>query len=186
MSAKPTVLALACAALLAAGCKREDREFKTFPPSATPGSLVQDVSLVPGPRSPALVAHSPYEGNAYAVSEGKRLFGWYNCSGCHSHGGGGMGPPLMDDQWIYGSEPENIFETISEGRPNGMPAFGSRLGNDEIWKLVEYVRSLSALGVRQDVRNGRSDEMQGKQPETDVDPTKHPVQSQSPVKLDKP
>ena len=30
----------------------------------------------------------------------------------------------MDDKWIYGYEPEQIFATISQGRPNGMPAFG--------------------------------------------------------------
>ena len=68
-----------------------------------------------------------------------------NCSGCHSHGGGGMGPPLMDSQWIYGSDAANIFATIVEGRPNGMPSFGSKLPPDSIWKLATYVRSLSGL-----------------------------------------
>ena len=65
--------------------------------------------------------------NAYARREGKRLFSWYNCIGCHANGGGGMGPPLMDDEWIYGSEPANIFATIVEGRPNGMPSFGGSI-----------------------------------------------------------
>src|SRR5207237_1085055 len=59
-----------------------------------------------------------YEENAYAVSEGKRLYENFNCVGCHSHGGGGIGPPLMDNDWIYGAEPANIFSTIMEGRPN--------------------------------------------------------------------
>ena len=46
------------------------------------------------------------EGNAYAVAQGKRLFRWYNCSGCHATGGGGdWGPALMDDKWIYGVAP---------------------------------------------------------------------------------
>ena len=66
-----------------------------------------------------------YEENAYAIAEGKRLFSAYNCVGCHGHGGGGMGPPLMDDNWIYGEEPEQIFSTLVEGRPNGMPTFGA-------------------------------------------------------------
>ncbi|MDB4947602.1 MAG: cytochrome c class [Gemmatimonadetes bacterium] len=169
------VLALALSTAVLAttsACKRETREFRGYPPSANPGSVVQDVPLAPGPRQPEVTARSPYEHNAYAVSEGKRLFGWYNCSGCHSHGGGGMGPPLMDDEWIYGSQPENIFETIAEGRPNGMPAFGGRIGNDDIWKLVAYVRSLSALDVPQDVRGGRDDHMQYKQPEQEENPTR--------------
>ena len=49
----------------------------------------------------------------------------------------------MDSRWIYGSEPENIFATIMQGRPNGMPAFGGRIPDDQLWQLVAYVRSLS-------------------------------------------
>src|SRR5690348_16298225 len=64
-----------------------------------------------------------YEQNAYAVSQGKNLFRTFNCSGCHSQGGGGMGPPLMDGRWRYGGEPQDIFAIITGGRPNGMPAF---------------------------------------------------------------
>ena len=44
-----------------------------------------------------------------------------NCAGCHFNGGGGMGPPLMDNIWIYGDSIENIGASIREGRPNGMP-----------------------------------------------------------------
>jgi cytochrome c oxidase cbb3-type subunit 3 len=84
-------------------------------------------------------------GNAFEMSEGKRLFRWYNCNGCHAGGGGGMGPALMDDKWLYGYAPEQIFSTIMDGRPNGMPAFRGRIPDDEAWQLVAYVRSMSAL-----------------------------------------
>ena len=110
----------------------------------------------------------PYEANAYAIAEGKRLYAQFNCVGCHANGGGGMGPPLMDDKWLYGSEPANIFATIVEGRPNGMPAFGGKLSHDQVWQLVAYVRSLSGL-VRQDAASGRSDHMQAKKPEMATD-----------------
>ena len=63
--------------------------------------------------------------NAKAVNDGKRLFGQYNCSGCHSNGGGGMAPALMDDEWIYGGRLDQIHDTIVQGRPNGMPAWGT-------------------------------------------------------------
>ena len=87
------------------------------------------------------------------------LYNQFNCSGCHFQGGGGIGPPLMDAQWIYGSEPENIYETIVEGRPNGMPSFKGRLGNDQVWQLAAYVRSMSGL-LAKDVATGRNDDMQ--------------------------
>jgi cytochrome c oxidase cbb3-type subunit 3 len=82
-----------------------------------------------------------------------------NCAGCHGlAGGGGIGPPLMDAKWIYGADPANIFETIIQGRPNGMPSFRGKLSNDQVWQLASYVRDLAGLH-RKDVRNSRSDQM---------------------------
>jgi cytochrome c oxidase cbb3-type subunit 3 len=115
------------------------------------------------------VRANPYEGNAYAVSQGKQLFTWFNCVGCHGHGGGGMGPPLMDDKWLYGSRPQDIFTTIVEGRPNGMPSFRDRIPEQQVWQLVAYVRSMSGQ-LRSDVLPGRSDELQSGEPEVARDP----------------
>jgi len=67
-----------------------------------------------------------------------------------------MGPALIDNYWTYGSEPENIHETILRGRPNGMPAWEGRIPDFQVWQLVAYVRSLgnlepkAATPVRQD------------------------------------
>jgi cytochrome c oxidase cbb3-type subunit 3 len=105
-----------------------------------------------------LAACGGHNREAREVSEGHQLFDAFNCSGCHAHGGGGMGPALMDSRWIYGSAPQTIFATIHDGRPNGMPAFGGRIPDDQIWKLVEYVRSMSRQ-VRFDVIPARDDHM---------------------------
>ena len=51
----------------------------------------------------------------------------------------------MDDKWIYGSRPEQIYSDIVQGRPNGMPSFKGKLSNQQVWQLVGYVRSLSGL-----------------------------------------
>ena len=151
------LLTLASVATLTS-CKREERRFRESPPSATPGGAVRVSSLQPGVVQDTSHVHNVYEGNAYAVSEGQRLFGWYNCAGCHANGGGGMGPALMDYNWIYGSEPEQIFASIAEGRANGMPSWKYRLTNEQIWQLVAYVRSLSGLTPK-GARPTRSDEM---------------------------
>ena len=97
------------------------------------------------PHDAALaVPRNPYEGNGEAITQGRALFKSMNCIGCHAaEGGGGMGPPLSDTTWIYGGEPAQIYLTIVQGRPNGMPSFGNALPSDEVWKLVSYVRSLS-------------------------------------------
>jgi cytochrome c oxidase cbb3-type subunit III len=98
------------------------------------------------------------------VNEGKRLYKWFNCNGCHANGGGDVGPALMDDKWIYGADAANIFQTIMEGRPNGMPSFRDKIPAQQAWQIVAYVRSMSGL-VPFYARPGRSDALQSKTPE---------------------
>jgi cytochrome c oxidase cbb3-type subunit 3 len=161
----PLLIVLAALLLLAGGCEREQRRFQ----EPTPATAAEAQSIVlgelqAGTPTPLPPSAQPYSENAYAVSEGKRLFTWYNCNGCHAQGGGGIGPPLMDGNWIYGSEPANIFATIVQGRPNGMPSFRGRIPNHEVWQLATYVRSMSGL-LHKDVASSRSDHIQAKQPE---------------------
>jgi cytochrome c oxidase cbb3-type subunit 3 len=142
----------------ASACKREARQFSSYPPTATPTTAVVVSQLQPGPAMIEPQIEAPYDENAWAVSEGKDLFNSMNCSGCHFQGGGGIGPALMDDEWIYGSEPQQIFASIADGRPNGMPAWKYKLGTQQIWELVSYVRSLSGL-IPKGARGGRDDHM---------------------------
>lgn len=60
-------------------------------------------------------------------------------------GGGGMGPPLSDDAWIYGSEPAQVYISIMQGRPEGMPAWSSMLPQRTAWELVSYIETLSEV-----------------------------------------
>jgi cytochrome c oxidase cbb3-type subunit III len=155
----PSRSALVVLALSLVACEREERNFQGLPPgAASTMPAVREGELQPGPPVRSVSTTGPYAENAYAVSQGKTLYNAFNCSGCHFQGGGGIGPPLMDDNWIYGSNPENIFETIAEGRPNGMPSFGGKIVPDQIWQIVAYVRSMSGL-LRKDVAPGRSDDM---------------------------
>lgn len=136
------VAVAASAALIAAsGCTEAPK------PAPTGDGLVAigRTYINPGPGS-ALVSEfrNPYEGNALAEQQGQRLYTWYNCAGCHgAKGGGGMGPPLRDPAWIYGGDPISIFESIVEGRPNGMPTWHGRIPDDDVWKIVAYIQSLS-------------------------------------------
>ncbi|WNO52698.1 c-type cytochrome [Stakelama saccharophila] len=107
---------------------------------------VIDTALAPGSTQPAVTTDpraDQYYDNAEAVATGKRLYHQFNCVGCHSNGGGGMGPNLMDDVWIYGGRLTQIHQTLVEGRPNGMPAWGGRIPDDQLWKIAAYVRSMS-------------------------------------------
>jgi cytochrome c oxidase cbb3-type subunit 3 len=107
------------------------------------GDAAREDDLQPGGVLARTSISNPYAGNAYAISEGQRLFEWYNCAGCHAHGGGAIGPPLIKSTWIYGGDPANLMDTIVKGRPNGMPSWGRRIPEYQIWQIVTYIRSLN-------------------------------------------
>lgn len=155
-----TLLALlALATLATAGCKREERRFREIPPAADATTNVVMSTLQPGPSIVSVASEHPYDRDAYAIAQGQRLYVQMNCAGCHGlAGGGSIGPPLMDEKWVYGSDPANIFSTIVEGRPNGMPSWRGKLSNDQVWQLVAYIRDMAGLH-RKDVRTSRTDDM---------------------------
>jgi cytochrome c oxidase cbb3-type subunit III len=129
-----------------AGCEREEREFNAPPPQSGDTGVTVLSSIAPGMEPPPTTLSATgqkYNENAYHISEGKRWFAWFNCTGCHGHGGGGSGPALMDEKWIYGGSIEHIAATIREGRPNGMPTFGGKIPEQQIWQIAAYVRSMS-------------------------------------------
>ncbi|MBV8809841.1 MAG: c-type cytochrome [Acidobacteriaceae bacterium] len=151
-------IAICCFVFILGGCQREHRDIQPSPTRlAIYGDAARESPLRPGgPVQPQAVVANPYNGSAYDISEGQRLFNWYNCSGCHANGGGGIGPPLIKKEWIYGGEPANLFDTIVKGRPNGMPSWGGRIPEYQIWQIVAFIRSLngeqpkSATASRQD------------------------------------
>src|SRR4029079_3386575 len=99
-------------------CKREERQLRPDPNASQTLNTVQVSGLNPGANS--ISSRAPagqYEESAYAVSQGKTLYNQYNCVGCHANGGGGIGPPLMDDNWIFGSSTGIVFATVSSRRP---------------------------------------------------------------------
>ena len=163
------LLTVACVHALAA-CEREARRFDAPAKNQTPteeasrSSTNQPALPLQGKVRAALRDQSPYDDNAYSVNQGKRLFRWYNCNGCHGMGGGGIGPALMDGKWKYGGDPASIFNTIMQGRPEGMPSFGGHIPEDQVWQIVAYVRSMDGQ-LRKDVAPSRSDTISPGNPE---------------------
>ncbi|QRM20539.1 cytochrome-c oxidase, cbb3-type subunit III [Dechloromonas sp. TW-R-39-2] len=80
-----------------------------------------------------------------AMEMGKRLFLTYcmQCHGADARGAKGF-PNLTDSDWLYGGEPEQIKQTIADGRMGVMPPH-AQLGADTVKDLANFVRSLSGL-----------------------------------------
>jgi len=157
-------MVLAGAAAIA-GCQREARPFRELPAASARSQAASETPLYAGSPSPPTGTTSPFQENAWGLSEGKRLFVAYNCVGCHAQGGGAIGPPLMDNQWIYGFEAKNIYESIVQGRPDGMPSFRNKIPEYQVWQLVAYVQSMSGQ-TPIDASPGRADHMPPHTPET--------------------
>ncbi|MFL6726324.1 MAG: c-type cytochrome [Sphingomicrobium sp.] len=158
-------LVLGGAASLLASCDREERHSRSKPVGETVPAGESPDTIWPGGTVPQTLDPRAklYDNNAPAIAEGQQLFSQMNCVGCHSHGGGGMGVALMDDEWRYGGRIDQIATSIAEGRPNGMPSWRSKLTDDQIWKLAAYVRSLSGQPSK-DAVSSRSESMSATTP----------------------
>ena len=97
--------------------------------------------------SNAQVSNIPTEINLEqdsVIQEGKARF-IQTCAYCHGQEGeaGKTRPFKTHTNW----EPQAIFDTISNGRRRGgniMPTWKDSIPPDEIWKIVAYIKSLSA------------------------------------------
>jgi len=104
---------------------------------------------------------SPYGDPKSVAPEGQKIFMAAGCNGCHGGtGGGGMGPPLTNQVWIYGSDDDTLFRLIalgsdelqkqgysrkgSENVVGPMPAMGGVIkSNDDLWKIIAWIRSIN-------------------------------------------
>ena len=90
---------------------------------------------------------NPYHRNAAAIADGKVVFEQI-CAACHKPDGSGLvGPSLIDPYWKYGHTDEDLFKTVMYGRPGGMPAWGTQLGPDKVWRVLAYVETLPKSNV---------------------------------------
>jgi cytochrome c(L) len=106
------------------------------------GAAAQSKSAAKPAAEAAAAEKNPYTGDAAAIADGKKLWMKWGCYGCHgTQGGGGMGPSLIDESWLYGGTDAEVFESIHDGRPKGMPAWDDKLSKDEIQKVMAYLRS---------------------------------------------
>ena len=87
-----------------------------------------------------------------SIAAGKQAFVRYcaNCHGLNAEGGPGndLTPPAPDltgKTFKHGSSDGEIFSTIKNGvAPDfNMGAFGDQLKDEEVWNVVNYLRSLA-------------------------------------------
>jgi cytochrome c-L len=129
-----------------AGDAAEDGVQLLDPLTNEPLALTQrpEQAITPAVEQFHATGENPYGGDAQAIAEGERLYKRW-CASCHlPDGSGRIGPSLNDDQWKYprGATPVGRFEIIYAGGAGAMQAFGNRLDQDQILKLIAFVDTL--------------------------------------------
>jgi cytochrome c-L len=89
---------------------------------------------------------NPYDGNAEAIADGKLSYKSH-CQLCHSdtlQGGAFGAPSLIDDQVRHPRVVDDVgmFEVIYGGAAGAMAGFKGKLAQDQILKVIAYVRSM--------------------------------------------
>lgn len=111
------------------------------PASAAAAAVPEEASPAPTPGPRKL---NPFTGNADMAAEGRTLYFQVGCQGCHGGGGGGgMATSVIDDAWAFGSDDDVLFRLIKGEIPEQtMPTVYSVLEDDEVWKLLAFIRSV--------------------------------------------
>ena len=83
-----------------------------------------------------------YRQDEAAIGEGGKLY-VESCAACHKADGtgGGVGSDLTG-MLAFGDSPEELYESIAEGREEGMPSFKQQLGETKILKVIVFMETL--------------------------------------------
>ena len=110
------------------------------------GSASQSAEPEAAAAAPAPGKRNPFTGNADRVAEGRTLYFQVGCQGCHGGGGGGgMATSVIDDAWTFGSDDDVLFRLIKGEIPEQtMPTVYSVLEDEEVWKVLAFIRSVYA------------------------------------------
>ena len=110
------------------------------------GAANRDAEPAPAAAAAAPGKLNPFTGNADMAAEGRTLYFQVGCQGCHGGGGGGgMATSVIDGAWTFGSDDEVLFRLIKgEISEQTMPTVYSVLEDDEVWKILAFIRSVYA------------------------------------------
>jgi mono/diheme cytochrome c family protein len=97
---------------------------------------------------------NPAKATPDSIAAGKKIYD-AQCVNCHGEAGKGDGKmaasittgpkpsDLSDKEWKHGSSDGEIFTLIKEGsKGTGMRGYGAKLKDDDIWNVVNYLRTL--------------------------------------------
>jgi cytochrome c oxidase cbb3-type subunit 3 len=115
--------------------------------SSTRAVLVATLAILVGAPLAAApqrrATSNPLTGNADAIRNGQGLFR-ARCANCHGMDATGVRGPDLTALWASGRSDEGLFQTIRSGIPGTeMPAVNARTTDDDVWRILAYIRTLN-------------------------------------------
>lgn len=113
------------------------------------GGLAMSPAAQERSAGPNPVAYSPA-----SIARGKTYF-LQNCQSCHDEDGRARSAAVAiaadltaPDRWKFGSGDAELFKTIKNGAAEAMPPFASDLKDEQIWDVVNFIRSIGPESKR--------------------------------------
>lgn len=103
-----------------------------------------------GGNPAAAKIENPVPSTQESVAAGRRTYSRL-CVRCHGPAGkgdgggagaGGQPADLTDDGWDFGASDGEIFTVIRDGTSADMESYAERIGETDMWHLVNYIRSI--------------------------------------------
>ena len=115
-----------------------------IPPTGAPIADAPSTGEAPGAASGA----AAYADDPEAVARGRGLFRAVCTGYCHTtRPADRVAPDLFDCSWARGDSDPEIFRTIRDGvADTQMLGFGGKLPEEDLWKIVAYLRAESKCG----------------------------------------
>jgi putative copper export protein/mono/diheme cytochrome c family protein len=150
------VLALSLAAagglpIVVAGMRRHARAWVAAGLAVVGAATIMGTRLLAVPAYPTSYAASPVPYTTMAIVDGAGLYARH-CAACHGADGTGSGPaaaglasrPADLVRHAGTHPPGDLYWWIAHGRTGtSMPPFSATLDNDDIWRVVQFLRALS-------------------------------------------
>ena len=114
-------------------------------------AAAQEPPAEPHERADAQALENPVEPTRESLVAGRQRY-VFLCRQCHGNRGagdgdmshaGGIPSDFTDDVWTHGASDGEIFTVIKEGVTADMQGYGNQLRDEDIWNLVNYIKSLS-------------------------------------------
>ncbi len=143
--------------LLLTACSGRVLDPSALDPTAPTGAPIADALAEDAVSDPEVsVAEAPnaasgaaaYVNDPEAVARGRGLFRAVCTGYCHTtRPADRVAPDLFDCTWARGDSDPEIFRTISDGvSDTQMVGFGGKLPDEDLWKIVAYLRAASKCG----------------------------------------